>query len=281
MKKSILKLTVATAVLLNATVVMATDYNSGVVTKSPSVVHTPVEFGSGWYIRGDIGVGVSGSADVAASRAARSGDLDADADADYSVGVGFGYIFNQHFRSDATFDVYSGGDWSGGASGCGVDALGVAYTGSCSSSDGGEFESHNAMLNAYFNLGSFGGLSPYIGGGIGVAHIELSNTVSISRCTVDPGENCDLGVHSGATANPESFTGPAQRFTSEDSINFAYALMAGVDYRIDEHWTADVGYRYTNITADELFSSTTTTDTISFDGVEIHEVRAGLRYDIW
>ncbi|MGI9350192.1 MAG: outer membrane beta-barrel protein [Rhizobiaceae bacterium] len=279
MKRSIFTTTVAAIALLNASTVLASDYNSGVVTKTPSEVETPVEFGSGWYIRGDIGTGFDGDADVSFTRAARSGDVDAESDADYTLGIGFGYIFNDNLRADMTFDVFSGGNWSGSASGCGVDGLGVPYTGSCSSSDRGEFESHNAMVNAYFSLGTFGGFKPYVGGGVGLAHVQLSGIRSVASCALDPGETCDLGVNGGAT--PTALTGPSESFRSDDSVNLVYSLVVGLDYRIDEFWTADFGYRYTNITDESVVGSLTTTDTAEFDGFEIHEVRAGLRYDIW
>ena len=281
MKRFVLTSTVAAIALLSANMAYATDYNSGIVTKTPTDGFTNVEFGSGWYLRGDIGIGISGDTDVSFNRAARAGDANADADTDYSASVGFGYIFNDFVRSDVTFDIFSGGSWSGSASGCGLDGGGLPFTGSCSSSDSGQFEAHAANINAYFNLGRWGSFSPYLGAGVGLAHIELTNTVSVASCVVDPGEACDLGAHSGAGPAAETFTAGAESFENSDSVNLAYSLMAGVDYRIDKNWSADINYRYTNITADEVISSGTTADTLSFDGVEIHEVRAGLRYDIW
>lgn len=268
------------AVLLTSGSTFASDYNSGVVTKTPSAGYTNVEFGSGWYLRGDIGYSFDQSQEVTFARAARSGNANATLDDTYSASVGFGHIFNDYLRADATFDIFSGRDWSGSASGCGVDGVGVPFTGDCTSEDSGSFEAHALSVNGYVNLGRWGRLSPYVGAGVGLAHVEYSTTNSVLNCVVDPGENCDLGVHSGATANPETFTG-SQEFAGGTSVNLTYALMLGMDYRIDKNWSADLGYRYTNITGSETFSDCCGTDSVEFDGVEIHEVRGGLRYDLW
>jgi opacity protein-like surface antigen len=133
-------------------------------------------------------------------------------------------------------------------------------------------------VNAYANLGNLGGFSPYVGGGIGLAHVEYSGTNSDITCTVDPGESCHLGAHSGATANPETFT-DNQTFAGGTSVNLTYALMLGLDYKIDENWTVDMNYRYTHISSDEVYSSGA--DSVHFDGADIHEVRAGVRYEVW
>ena len=257
----------------------AGDYNSGIVSKTPGESFTHVEYGSGWYLRGDISYSFNGDMDVSFSRAARAGDANATAGDTYSAGVGFGYIFNDYFRSDITLDYFGDRSWSGSATGCGLDGLGVPYTGDCSSSDRGNFEAHAANLNAYVNLGTFGRLSPYVGGGVGLAHVSYSSTNSNLVCVVDPGEDCDLGTHSGGSADPETFTG-TQSFAGGQSVNFIYSLTAGLDYKIDEYWTADLNYRYSNITSGEVYSDGAG-DTVAFDGAQIHEIRAGLRYEIW
>ena len=279
MKKTILSFTVIAISLIAYSTAYAGDYNSGIISKTPGGDLTPVEFGSGWYLRSDIGYSVDQEMDVRFARAARFGDANATIDDSYTLGLGFGYVFNEHFRADLTYDHFSERSWSGSTSGCGVDGLGVPYTGDCTSSDGGEFDANGLSLNGYLSLGALGRLSPYIGAGIGVAHVEYSATQSSLFCVVDPGENCDLGTHSGGPAVPETFTG-AQTFPGGSSVNVTYALTAGVDYRIDENWSVDVNYRYTNITDDEVFS-TAGGDAVEFDGAQIHEVRAGFRYELW
>lgn len=267
-----------TVILLMSSAVHASDYNSHVVSKSPGDEYTKVEYGSGWYLRGDIGYSTDSHMDVTFDRAARAGDANASLEDTYSFGGGFGYVFNDYFRSDLTVDFFSDRSWSGSTSGCGTDAFGVAYTGECSSSDRGSFDATSLSLNAYVNLGHWGRFSPYFGGGIGFAHVDYSSVTSALNCTLDPGEDCDLGAHSGATANPETLTG-TQSFSQESSVNLVYTLTAGFDYRLDENWKADFSYRYTDITdGTALFSGA---DYVNFEGAQIHEVRAGLRYELW
>lgn len=259
---------------------LAADYDGGIISKSPSDGYTDVEFGSGWYLRGDLGYSVSSSTGVSFNRNTAGGDANASLSDDYSIGIGFGYTFNDFVRADVTYDIFSSRSWDGGASGCGVDGLGVAYTGDCASADSGIIEASNLGLNGYVNLGQFGGFSPYLGAGLGLAHVEYSGTDSVIACVVDPGESCEYGTHSGGSANPETFIS-TDSYAGGSSVNFSYALMAGVDYRIDRNWVADIGYKYTNITSEDVFASGGTATTVEFDGVEIHEVRAGLRYDLW
>ena len=75
----------------------------------------------------------------------------------------------------------------------------------------------------------------------------------------------------------ETFTGPTSTLSAGDSVNLSYALMFGADYKVDENWTIDVGYRMTHISGDTVVSSIDS----DFDGLTLHEVRAGLRYEIW
>jgi len=64
MKRFVLNSTVAAIALLTASSAFASDYNSGVVTKTPSQGYTDVEFGSGWYLRGDITFNIRGKRHV-------------------------------------------------------------------------------------------------------------------------------------------------------------------------------------------------------------------------
>ena len=272
----------ALTVFLTTGTALANDYNSGIVTKGSGGEFTEVEFGSGWYLKGTLGYSFDNSTDVTFSRPARSGDANASNSNTYSLSGGFGYIFNDNLRSDVTFDIFGDRAWEGGvSSGCGVDATGVAFTGDCSSDDSGSFDARAVNLNGYLSLGDFGQFSPYVGAGLGVAHVEYDGTTSRLSCTVDPGETCDLGSHSGGSTNPETFTA-TETFAGGSFVSLTYNLSAGVEVQLDDKWTADLNYRYTNIDNGETFRGVTNPgNSVNFDGVEIHEIRAGFRYDVW
>ncbi len=285
MNRTVLISAILAAALAQTTSVFAADYESGVVREGPESAYTQVEYGSGWYLRGDIGLSFSRDTNLSYSTDFSRDYTSQSTHSEYSAGVGFGYIFNDFLRADATFDVFSGGEWSGARTAATLldpTGCGVGQTGNCFSNDSAEFEVTAASINGYVSLGRWGKLSPYAGAGLGVAHVQWSNYSSTPVCELDPGETCALGVHSGSLVT-ETFTGPAVAFATEESINLAYALMLGVDYKMSEYWTADFGYRYTHVSGDVVLSSTVTglPGDSEFDGLDFHEVRAGLRYEVW
>ena len=85
----------------------------------------------GWYIRGDIGVGISDA------------DNQPNTEEAFAVGAGIGYRFSELFRADVTFDGAFDYDF-----GSGVDAYGV-------------------LGNVYLDIPLDWVVTPYIGGGIG------------------------------------------------------------------------------------------------------------------
>ena len=98
--------------------VLAGDYNSGIVTKSPSTVDfTDVEFGSGWYIRGDItynldGRSGSGSSDITTSSGNRF-SLQGDYDDAIGARIGGGYYVNPNFRLELSAEGIFNSQFSG------------------------------------------------------------------------------------------------------------------------------------------------------------------------
>ena len=91
----------------------AADYDPPIFVEEADE-YVPVEVGSGWYLRGDVGYvfdsGIDGvdytafdpiaSADVSASFTSAS------IDTDFTWGGGFGYRFTDYFRADATVDGF-------------------------------------------------------------------------------------------------------------------------------------------------------------------------------
>jgi len=85
----------------------------------------------------------------------------------------------------------------------------------------GKIDSFTVMGNAYVDLGTWNGFTPYIGAGIGAANLIFS------------------AYENGSAIAPMASTaGPVQRW------NLAWAAMAGVSFRIYDHTLLDVGYRH-------------------------------------
>ena len=250
---------VAVLIASAAMPVLAADMVEPPVVEAPPVYEPVHEFG-GWYIRGDIDYhwstfngadyityGVDGIGNpVPGTGAFDFGDLDGA----FSIGGGVGYQITRYLRTDLTADYWASSDFSGGTSG-------VCAGGPCTSNDSSSYTTWLLLANAYADLGTWSGFTPYVGAGIGGAHVkwdDLHNT--IDGVTT---------VHEGS-----------------QNWRFAWALMAGTSYCLSDRLKLDVGYRYSHINGDRMFELAPTTGPGAGpgfdDGFDVHEARAGLRY---
>lgn len=204
----------------------AADYDPPIIIEdAPEWV--PVEVGSGWYLRGDISYNVSKPVYDFDFLGQKTDNLR------FGGGVGFGYHFTDYFRADVT------------AGFVGMDEYSVSVPLDIDA----DFTVWNAMVNAYVDLGTVAGFTPYVGAGVGM--VSAKHNVEIPLFGVD---------------------------ISERQNEFAYTLNAGVAYRVTENTSIDVGYQYLNSPKVEYLD----TDTLTFkEGIDYHQVRVGLRYDLW
>lgn len=242
-------------------------------------VTQPVEIGSGWYLRGDLGYSVrtrgaatnysifsAGPPATYSTAAFDSSSLDSD----WSGSAGVGYNFTDYLRGDLTFD-YTKGSFTGATSSAGPCGGGPVGTG-CASTDTQGFKQYGFMANAYVDLGTFSGFTPYVGAGAGVTRVTWGTLNSDNRC---------VGIACGAA--PADTTSPGQ-----ESWRFTYALMAGMSYDLTKDLKLDLGYKYSKIEDGPQFgydAATVATGATgvqaSDNGFEKHEVRVGLRYSLW
>jgi len=229
----------------------------------------PVEVGTGWYLRGDIGYSVDTSSDGPSFRVYTgtpsygSGNFHDDTiDSDWSGSAGFGYHFSDWLRADVTAE-YMKGSFS--------DRLGVPCTtaspvGECAFHQ--DFEAWGFMANGYVDLGTFAGFTPYVGAGAGVMSVNWDNLdlrcVNSLACTA---EGSSRGRH---------------------DWRFAYQLSAGLAYAITRNLKLDVGYRYFDVAGGDMFDFNGGDQALGASGIQgtddgfsKHEIRAGLRYEIW
>lgn len=193
-------------------------------------VYKPVEIGSGWYLRGDIAYVPSVNA-----KARLKGDDEllrgkVKATAAYSGGVG--YQFTDNIRGDIT---------------AGYRKLKV----------GGEpieADIWEAMANAYYDIGNFSGVTPYVGAGLGMANVDYKVGYKI------PGTNDDA-------------------FGGRNTTRLQWALMAGAAIDVTENIKFDLGYRYARISSGDAADAASFT--FSDKGLESHQIRAGIRMTTW
>lgn len=251
------------ASLLLAGAVIALSSNTA---RAADVIETPVyaepappaiieQVGS-WYIRGDIDYHLADFESVTYSTPGGTNVFtSADLDESWSLGGGIGYNVSKHFRVDLTADYWLKSDFRGSTSG----ACGVAVA--CVSTDTSAMSAWVLLANAYADLGTYGGFTPYIGAGIGVAHVtwdDLSNTA----CDATNPASCDpTVVHEGGKG-----------------WRAAAALMAGASYCLTDKVELDGGYRYTRVAGGNMFGFAGGNGPGYDDGFDVHEVRGGLRY---
>lgn len=195
------------------------------------------EFTSGWYLRGDVGyrfndMRSSQSAALPAIAASQVGDA-------FSVGGGIGYS-RDWFRADVTLDWGSPGNYSGDAAG----SPGF-YT--------GKIDAVTAMANVYVDLGTWMGLTPYLGAGAGGTSLRMRDF--------------------------RSPIAPVIAASRDDSRwRFAWAYMAGIAYRVSNNLLLDVGYRHLDFGSGETWLSDG--NQLVVNGFKSDEVRVGVRYQI-
>lgn len=164
----------------------------------------------------------------------------------WSLGAGVGYQINQHVRTDLTADYWFKSDFRGAT-------FGDCSSGPCTSSDWSSYRALLLMANAYIDLGTYAGVTPYVGGGIGGAWVKWND---LTNETED-----GSWVHRGGKG-----------------WRFAWSLMAGASYCLTDSLELDAGYRFTRINGGKMFDYTSYVGPGFDKGFNVHEARAGLRY---
>lgn len=249
--------------------VQAADYGpvySGMLESAPEL--RPVEIGNGWYLRGDVGYEVEtdydGSLTAFSPFASASVPFQSlNLDDGFSGGAGVGYRFTEYLRADLTAR-YGRHDVSGSLRlpdlACFADSL-------CDGTVSAKARTWDLMANAYVDLGTFAGFTPYVGGGLGAVNVDYGD-ISANGCVTFAGS---------VECEPEEFEGA-------DAWRFAYNLQAGVAYHFNRSLALDVGYRYLNVDGGSISSGEFEpgfTFAADDDGYDRHTITAGLRYSLW
>jgi len=187
----------------------------------------------GMYVRGSGGVTMSNDQEYSSA----GGDVSAEPDSGWTGSAALGMDYGQFrtelegsYRSDDVDSLSVGGVGTGGAS--------------------GSTDVWSAMINGYYDIPTGLPFTPYLGAGVGLAHVNADD--------IDGG-----GLTSGGSDNV-----------------FAYQAMAGAEYAFNEDWSAMLEYRY--FAADNVDISSTVggvTTGSDFD-YHSHTVMAGLRYNL-
>lgn len=295
-------------------------------TAAPPIVYPDqngqtAEVGSNWYIRGDLGAGldtvpevtfstlsIPPSGDPTAPLSGNSGSSQLSRDLLADVGVG--YRFNNYFRADATYEYRNGP--SGGSNTtviCPYGAYGLTaqnpnangilieygYLYNPSNTCNGvlTIKQHNNMFlgNGYVDLGTYWGITPYVGAGAGLNVLSTSGSLAFFETAggqtyaanlTPSGTFPQIWVNSaGQPISPQ----PNIAFTQQNwnrevqsvKYSIALALMAGFGVQLTPSATLDIGYRYLNTGASTLYITSPAAASLKDSNVS-QEIRVGVRY---
>jgi len=178
---------------------------------------------SGFYLRGDVGVGVQSIGkfhqdDTVQFGGSFFGKTDNSA---FFAGLGIGYRFNNWLRFDVT------GEYRGSSS-IGVNDIvfNPFINDFQTNTYKGNLTSLVTLFNGYIDLGTWNCLTPYIGAGIGFTQNRITGLT-------------DQGSVGGAATLGFASNG--------SNTDLAWALMAGVGYEVNKNLTLELGYRYLNL----------------------------------
>ncbi|EJW11104.1 hypothetical protein A33M_3582 [Rhodovulum sp. PH10] len=244
------------AVLLSLDAAAAAD-----LPLAPPPMPVPVvqEF-SGWYLRGDIGFSNQQVKDITNVLDTAPGVASVDTihksfDSAPFFGLGIGYQFNDWLRADFTGEYRSSANFHGLQ--VVSDALGPAFTDEYSASK----SEWLAMANLYADLGTWWCVTPFVGVGIGAANVRIANFVDTN-----------------------TVTGGVAYAGDTDTWNFAWAVHAGLAYRVSPSFTVELAYRYLDLgdaASGDIMAYTglnTVNNPENFDHITSHDIKLGVRW---
>jgi opacity protein-like surface antigen len=220
-----------------------------------------VEEYSGWYLRGDIGISNQQVKTLNNSAGITPASSSYGFDSAGIFGLGVGYYFNDWLRFDVTGEYRSRANFKGSEiynfnGGRATDE----YTGSKSE--------WLFLANAYIDLGTWNNVTPFVGGGVGFSRINIQSFQDVCHgCGGNPANN---GV---------SFAADNAKW------NFAWALYAGLAYKVSKNFTVELAYRYVDLGKAETgslvaYDGSEVLAGSTFDRITSHDVKLGLRWNL-
>jgi opacity protein-like surface antigen len=231
----------------------------------PVVVAQPM---GGWYLRGDIGVGIQNFSDFPHSQTnsafvwpASWTIVQRDIQDTAIIGFGVGYEWNNWFRTDVTAEYRTRAMFK--ATGRFFEFC--AGGGACFDVTEGNVSSAVFMANTYLDLGTWWCITPYIGAGLGAAFNRVTGVQ-------------DLGINSSGTV------GFGLTQSDFSNWNFAWNAQAGATYNVSHNFKVDFNVRYLHLGSPqtaEVFCQNTPTCPGAFynlSNMNSWDFRVGLRW---
>ena len=249
-----------------ATLLSSAAFAADMAIAPPPQMYAPpvVEDFGGWYLRGDIGFSnqrverLNNALDVTTTSSVQNLGFNTAG----IFGLGVGYKINNWFRADVT------GEYRGNSQFFGTDR--ITFPGGVGTDTYHATKSEWVVLaNAYVDLGTWWCVTPFIGAGIGGARVGIANFT-------------DVGI-----ANLGGGALPSLAFGDNVSKwNMAWALHAGLAYKVTPNFTVELGYRYLDM-GDGLTGDLRTFDgtnnlvnPTTFKNITSHDLKLGVRWNL-
>jgi opacity protein-like surface antigen len=186
---------------------------------------------SGWYLRGDVGVGVQSFSQFDHSQTnpafvwpASWMIVQQDIQDTSIFGFGAGYEVNNWLRFDITGEYRTKAAFKATGSYTNFCAGG----GICFDVNSGNYSAAVFMANAYVDLGTWWCLTPYIGAGVGGAYNRITGVQ-------------DNGINSNGTV------GFGYAPSDSANVGLAWNVQAGLTYNVSNNFKVDFSYRFLSL----------------------------------
>ncbi|ACI94266.1 porin, opacity type [Afipia carboxidovorans OM5] len=254
---------VKTVVAAGAVALLSGAASAADMPLPPPYMPPPVQEFGGWYLRGDIGFSNQRIKERHYSRYDTDlvpGSLNQSTHFDSAgiYGLGVGYQFNSWLRMDVTGEYRAKSNYRG------RDTFLVSPSPGTAGAD--NYTGHKSewlvLTNAYADLGTWWNITPFVGAGIGAARVTLGGF----------NDYLDNGVHTGVAADASKW-------------NFAWALHAGLAYKLAPNWTMELAYRYVDMgdgVTGILYNTdgSTINQAMHFKHITSHDLKFGVRWAI-
>jgi len=241
------------AACLISTVACAADLPPPPIAYQPQVA---VVDAGGWYLRGDIGVGIMNDITLTYLPNPLNGPNDFtfqhhSIDDTVFINAGVGYNVNNWFRVDVTGEYRTKSDFN---------AFGIYHFGGGTFGDNYHGELHSVVFlgNAYVDLGTWSCITPFIGAGVGGAWNQIADLV-------------DTGIGTSGTGIGRN----------SSSWSPAYAVYAGLAYNVSQSLKLELTYRYLNygkVTDTIDCTGGCNPDSYKFSNFSSNDIMIGMRW---
>ena len=244
----------------------------------------PVAIGSCWYLGGDVGVGIYDEykPEVILPKGTSVDKsfkfVGKEIEDTVFIGGGVGYQFNSFLRFDGTLEYRTGTKFEnidkskyGNTFVYQVGTVGneTIYQ---SNKTVGSLSSIVALANVYFDLGTWHGLSPFVGAGVGFAHNRVGKLNDFGSVQID------------SDVEGSKFFSPMAYANHYSKTELAWAAHAGLAYEINPNLKLELAYRYLNLGSAQS-GGLISLPKHEFDGrgvklkeLDSHDIKIGMRW---